>query len=256
MGRQRQRARAGQSDQAGLAGRVVHAVGRAGVHDHRGDVDDRAARAARDHRLGGLARAQERALQVDAQDPVPLGLGGLEEVGAREDAGVVDQKIDAAQGLGGLDHARDLLGHRHVALNRPRPAAGRRDPADDRLGGRRVVQVIDDHAGALAPIGQRDRLADALLRPGDDRHSVAQSHFRPPDFRFAPPLGPPSYSPSYSRARTRARSTGRSSAANQGLRLSQAVLRQLGCGRGRNPGAQSAQARTVSVSVARRRAPR
>ena len=54
----------------------------------------------------------------------------------------------------------------------------------------------------------------------------------------------------------RVRSSGRSSAANQGLRFSQAVLRQLGCGRGRNPGAQSAQARTVSVSVACRRLPR
>ena len=49
-----------------------------------------------------------------------------------------------------------------------------------------------------------------------------------------------------SRRATRARSSGTSSASNQGLRLSQAVLRQEGCGSGSASGPAARQSRTVS----------
>jgi hypothetical protein len=45
-----------------------------------------------------------------------------------------------------------------------------------------------------------------------------------------------------------ARSAGRSSSPNQGFRLSHAVFRQDGCGKGKTAGAWSRQARTVSVT--------
>ncbi len=57
---------------------------------------------------------------------------------------------------------------------------------------------------------------------------------------------------SHSSACTRRRSSGKSSVSNHGLRFSQAVLRQLGCGSGRNSGRYSRQRATVSFSEAAR----
>ena len=58
--------------------------------------------------VGGEVRGAERALEVDLDDGVPLGLGHVDEHAVAQDAGVVDEHVEPAEGLdGGADQ---LLG--------------------------------------------------------------------------------------------------------------------------------------------------
>ena len=50
---------------------------------------------------GNRLAAQERALEVDAQHAIEIGFLEIEELAAGEDAGIVDQHIDAAEGIDG-----------------------------------------------------------------------------------------------------------------------------------------------------------
>jgi hypothetical protein len=70
----------------------------------RAHVDDGAGRLAGldllDHAARDRLPDQERALQVHPQDLVEIGLGEVEELGAVDDAGIVDEDVDvAAEGL-------------------------------------------------------------------------------------------------------------------------------------------------------------
>src|SRR5262249_61088844 len=83
----------------------VDGVGRAHVAlpgDGR-DVDDHAAPAG-NHLARDALQAEEHALAVDAHDAVPVDFGEIHDVGAARDAGVVDERVDAAEGVGDLAH--------------------------------------------------------------------------------------------------------------------------------------------------------
>src|SRR5688572_11450942 len=106
-----------------LRGRVVHVVARAAeARGRRGKVDDRAAFAAvaRRHALDRLARAQEAAGDVDRQHALDaLGRHAFHARAAIDDAGVVDQRADAAELLvHGPEHAHHVVLARDIALNR------------------------------------------------------------------------------------------------------------------------------------------
>ena len=94
--RQLDRHRARQVDHAAL-GRAVHRAARV-AHDAglRGDVDDVAAPLAqrRQRRLGG----EERALQVDVDGLVPECLVAVLHQHFAEDAGIVDEHVEPAEG--------------------------------------------------------------------------------------------------------------------------------------------------------------
>ena len=68
------------------------------------DVHDAAARALLDHLLRGKLRAEEGALEIYLQHFLVLLLGGVKDVRAGFDAGVVDHHVEPAElGDGGVD---------------------------------------------------------------------------------------------------------------------------------------------------------
>ncbi len=118
----------------------------------------------RRHFPGYRLADEERALQVHAQHAVEIGFLQIEEIGAVDDAGVVDQHVDAAGRLGLRHEVRHVAGVAHVAADEAgvrsellggRPAGGLVDVGEDDLGAFR-----DQPLGAGAP--------DAAGGAGDD----------------------------------------------------------------------------------------
>ncbi len=113
----------GQARQAALARRVGRHADSALEGQQAGDVDHLAGHAV--HRtllqrlLGEGLGQEEDDLQVGVHHRVPIGLGELDAVGAADDAGVVDQDVDLAEGGDGLvDHALDRFDRAEVGLDR------------------------------------------------------------------------------------------------------------------------------------------
>jgi hypothetical protein len=169
---------------------------------HARHVDDRATVA---HELQGLARAEERAVEMHADHPAPglvrHGLGDLpvrreadschqlpdarlERRGdllacarvAAGDAGVVDEDVEAP------GFARDLREHRaHRAAVGDVGLDGARVPArgahrGDGLAGTIELHVVHDDTRALFGEQERDGSADAGAAAGDERNAIGQSH--------------------------------------------------------------------------------
>ena len=123
------------------------------------------------HRLGG----EERALQVDADDAVEIGLVEIEKIARGKNAGVVDQHVDLA--VDGQHRRHEVVDRRLVA-----DVAGdeaHRAEAAQRLDRRRAavfVDVGDDDARAFFQESSGDRMADAARRAGDDGNLVLEKH--------------------------------------------------------------------------------
>jgi hypothetical protein len=136
---------------AGDGGNGQRAVDRAHVDDAPAAGLDHLAR-------HGLAH-EERALDVDADHRIEIGLGHVQKIRRLEDAGVVHQHIDAAvRGQG----ARDQRVHVGLVAD----VAMHVDPAEFARQGlaRRVGQIGQHHAGAFAREAAGAGLADALGR--------------------------------------------------------------------------------------------
>src|SRR5262249_6738487 len=144
---------------------------RARVHDPRGHAlaGLRAVAPVR----AGVARDAEVAAQVDAHDRVPLLDAAVHEHAVAQDAGVVDDGVEAAEGLERLLHERaGLLEVGDVAAVHDRPAAALLDRRDHLLRGARVAplaggaaaEVVHDDRGALAR-GSRSACARPRPRP-------------------------------------------------------------------------------------------
>ena len=124
-------------------------------------------------------------------DVVPLLLGHVEDHAVAEDAGDVDEDVDAAEGVDALpDHVLAALGGRDaVVVGDGVPAGGLYLVADD-IGGAVVVAgavdadagVVDDDAGALLREEHGHGAADAAAGAGDDGVAVrlACQHGSPP----------------------------------------------------------------------------
>ena len=116
-------------EQLGQAGDAVlgRGVGRdadaALEGEQRGDVDDRAARPAREGGAGEGLRQEEHRLQVDVDHLVPVGLAEVDGVGPADDAGVVDEDVERTEGRERLRRGRRLV---EREPERPAPAAPRR----------------------------------------------------------------------------------------------------------------------------------
>src|SRR5690606_30864827 len=110
-------------------------------------------------------------------DGVPLLLGHVREHAVTEDAGVVDEHVQAAERLDGLvHHALGTLPVADVVAVHDGLAAHAADLLDDLAGGARTAagavhlrtQVVDDDLGALLGHHQRVLTADATTSAGDD----------------------------------------------------------------------------------------
>src|SRR6266851_4854046 len=183
--------RAGRDLLLGIAVARLLRVGQAGgdgVDADRGgrDVDDRARLARRDHRARHRLGAEEAALEVHAEHVIPLRLGQLEELGAREDARVVDEDVGGAQLRGRRrEDGGDVLAPRDVARDDHRLAAKAPDLGGHALRRLAVVQEVDTDVGAVASQRDGDGPTDALLRARDERNPAAESHGRDEERRRA-----------------------------------------------------------------------
>ena len=128
---------------------------------------------------GGVVGRGEGALQVDLDDGVPLVLGHREDHPVAQDAGVVDEHVEAAEQVDRLLHQRlGAVERRHVGVVGDRHAAGRGDLVDHRLGRpgvaagavARAAEVVHQHVGAVRGEQQRVLAADAPAGAGDDAH--------------------------------------------------------------------------------------
>ena len=132
----------------------------------------------------------ERALQVDTNDGVEVGLRHLEQHAVAEDPGVVDQHVELPEAVDRLlDQVLGPVPVGHVVVVGGRLAALATDDLGHRLGrplvsplaGDGGAHVVDDDLGAL--LGQQQRLAppDAVPGTGDDRDlPVDQTHSKHP----------------------------------------------------------------------------
>ena len=174
----------GESFQGGLGGAVCGAAGgaggvvraRAGTNGAaRGDVDDVPA-AAGDHvRQHGLAE-QEWAVEVDAKAEPPVAGLHLEDAAGHEDAGVVDEDVDAAVGGDhGIHEGGDICFVGDVAADGGGAAAGPGDLSDGVGEGARDARLAlgvgagrDHDVRASSCEGEGDVLAEAPARSRDD----------------------------------------------------------------------------------------
>ena len=166
---------AGEADDALLGGGVVRlaAVAQAGL---RGGVhEDAGALLAEDD--GGVLAEVEVALEVDVEDDVPLLLRHVEDHLVAKDAGVVDDDVEAAEGVERLlHHAVSGLEVGDVVVVRDGVAAHLLDLGDDLVGGALLAagagggatEVVDDDASALGREAKRLAAANAASGAGDD----------------------------------------------------------------------------------------
>ena len=112
---------------------------------------------------------------MDRQHLLPLGELELLDRGDGLDAGIADQKVDAAERLDGQRHAGvnlRLVGDVHADADgdiRPAELGRRRH-------GARLIPIGDNHLGAFAREGAGDLLADTARRTRDDGDPVLQLH--------------------------------------------------------------------------------
>ena len=171
----------GQRVAARLRGRV--GAGRGGGdrvdRPHRADVDDRAA-ALLLHRRGRRLRDPVGRAQDRAERLLEVLLGLLEERDDAEDAGRVDEHVDAAEALdGGRDERLRLLARGDLAGVDVDALAGR---VEGVAGGLELglAGAAEDDARALLEEALRCGAADAAAAAGDQDDLVLELHGEPP----------------------------------------------------------------------------
>ena len=132
---------------------------------------------------GGVAHRSEVALEVDADHGVPLRLGHVREHPVAQDAGVVDEHVQVAEGLHRrVDQALGGVEVGDVVVVGDGLAAGRLDLGHDLLGRRgvgagalgRSAEVVHHDLGALG--GEQERVLPPDPPPcsGDDGHPALE----------------------------------------------------------------------------------
>ena len=115
----------------------------------------------------------EVALQVDVDDGVPLLLGHRHEHAVAQDAGVVDEHVEAPEGVDRRAHQRLAAGPAgDVVVRRDGFAAGGADLLGRLLGD--VTEVVDDDLGALGGEEARVLATEAPAGARDDRDPAVE----------------------------------------------------------------------------------
>jgi hypothetical protein len=121
----------------------------------------------------------EGAGQVDGDDGVPAVDRKVLDVGHMLDAGVVDQHVHAAKGLGRKGHHGFDLGRlAHVGAVVGRLHAQRFDCG---LGAHHVAKAVEHDVGALARQAQGHAQADAAGGTGDECGLALEAHLVSPE---------------------------------------------------------------------------
>jgi hypothetical protein len=140
------------------------------------------------------------ALQMHADDGIPVGLFHLVEDGIAQYAGIVDHAIDAAEGVdGSLDHAMGAIPARHRIAVGNRLTAGildrtycfRRRAGIGALAAIGGAQIVDHHLGAVFGHGDGDIAADAAACAGDQHDFAVEKLLRHVNLLLLPaPIAP------------------------------------------------------------------
>ena len=160
-----------------LGGDVRRLEHRSFLGMHRAHIDDAAAATRFVHVRDARARGQERAVDVDREHLLPLGVAELLDRMHDLDTGVADQDIDASESCddsGDTVVDRSLVGDVHgntdgLASARPHLVCGRLSGV--------LVEVGDRQLRALTHIHPRDVFADAARGAGDDCGFALELHF-------------------------------------------------------------------------------
>ena len=160
---ERQGERLGHPVEARLGGDVLGEAHRRRVIQARvrGHVDDGPAALLQHHRHD-RSGASPGSREVDRHRPLPVLIGRLEE-GLRDvDPRVVDQHVDAPEGvLRGPRQGRGARRRGHVRTTRDRATPARHDAIGDPLRRGRLGAIHDEHRGALRCEPLRDGSPDA-----------------------------------------------------------------------------------------------
>jgi hypothetical protein len=149
-----------------LAGGVNAVAGDGRALEGGGDVHDATAGA---EAAGGLAQCEEGAAEVGVEDGAELLVSELGDWLADGAAGVVDDDVEAAEGLFGLgEKPGDVGGFADIGLDGEGLAAGGGDAGDDLRGGGGVARVVDDDGRAFGGEAGGDGGADAAGGTGDE----------------------------------------------------------------------------------------
>ena len=145
--------------------------------------------AAPDELARRLALAEKLAGEVDSEHRVPLVERHVEEGRILLQPGVGDRDVQRAEfGDRLLVHRDDLVLFRDVGLDGQRATPKALDLVSDVVGRLGMRHVVDDDVGPGLREAQRDGLADAGVRTGDDRR-LAFEHVRIPDLRQGMQIG-------------------------------------------------------------------
>src|SRR5271168_3835707 len=166
-------------------GRAVVRLAEIAVDARRRGSEHDAAVAAVAHAAPDRLRADRRTHQMHANDLFEIGDLHLREGLVAQDAGVVDENVDAAPlGLSPRNHCRDLVGVGDVGAVGHGGSAGPFDLLDDSsrgVGGRGApAEIIDDHL--RAPRGEAERMTAPQPASGasDDRDAVVETNAHRP----------------------------------------------------------------------------
>jgi hypothetical protein len=159
--------------QAGLRRAIRGALRERILPRQAADVDDEPAATRAQVRQGGMARV-EHAGQIRLDQLGPLGGGHRRDVGERADAGVVDEKVEAAEARHSrLDRPLHLVVAPHVRLQRLDTARPGRFNLRPRCGEVRGAAARDSNLHSLGRQRTRNGQADAARSAGDQRHFPA-----------------------------------------------------------------------------------
>ena len=150
-----------------LGGGIDDGVGNGIDARYRAEIDDAATRRAE---IGQrFAGREDRAEDVGVELPPEILFGHLLQSGESEDAGIVDEDVEPAEGvLRRLEQALHVRALRDVGLDRDRLAAVLQDRRDDLVRAALARGVVDDDRGAFRRQLLGDLSADAFGGAGDD----------------------------------------------------------------------------------------
>src|SRR5579863_1623808 len=189
--------RARETEHAMLGNRVREAPGNDLERMCRRDVHDAAAPTL-DHARQHRAATVPDAVEVDREAAAPIVVGHRERIAEHVDAGVVDKRVERAEGALPFTHcALDRGGLRDVRLHREHACSGHRR-FDFLRGAARFIDIEFSQHDRRALSGERvrDRRTDTAAGTGDQRDLVRQT----PHDAARPPRGLPSGAGSAPRA--------------------------------------------------------
>ena len=130
------------------------------------------------HALHRLARAEEGADDIDAHHALdPLDAHLVDTRLDVDDAGIVDESVEAAEGpVHRLEHRHDIGFAADIALDREGLTAGGFELGDERISRSLIGDIVDRHAIAGRTCLSADGGTNAAAAAGDQQRLLVRAH--------------------------------------------------------------------------------